>query len=166
VVTQFSDSSQKRASQNGEKKPDAKDAKPVFTVVRASDLVYTESSHEAVYQGGVTLERPALTVDARTLHAFLTADSTLEKAIADGAVKIVSTELSTAKEKRTRTGTAEHAEYYTAEQKVILTKGNPKVVDSVKGQTTGQELIWWADNDRFVVNGVAEQPARTRFKKK
>ena len=47
--------------------------------------------------------------------------STLDKAFADGAVKIVSTA-----EKRTRTGTCEHAEYYTAEQKVIMNGGDTR----------------------------------------
>lgn len=142
-------------------------AKPIFTVVRASNLTYTEASREAFYEGGVTLERPALTVDSHTLRAFLTADSSLEKAFADGAVKIVSTELSTQKEKRIRTGASEHAEYFTAEQKVRLTGGRPRVTDSAReASSEGEELIWWAGDDRVLVNGAPEQPARTTFKKK
>src|SRR6185312_17168267 len=81
-------------------------AAPIFTVVRATDLVYTEESRIAAYQGGVVLTRPALTVNSKELKAFLKpadSDSSLDKAFADGSVKIVST---SAAGKTTRTRTA------------------------------------------------------------
>ena len=71
-------------------------------------------------------------------------------------MKIVSTA-----DKRTRTGTGEHGEYYADEQKVILNGGDPLLVDSVKGQTRGKQLTWWANNDRLLVNGVENRPADT-----
>ena len=61
----------------------------------------------------MTPSRPA--GEGQELRAFLGeagADSRLEKAFADGAVEI----FSTAKD-RTRTGTGEHAEYYTADRR-------------------------------------------------
>ena len=64
-----------------------------------------------------------MTVTAKKIRAFLKdadADSSLDKAFADGTVKIVST---SQKLKRTRTGTSEHAEYYADEEKVILRRG-------------------------------------------
>src|SRR5581483_4013234 len=143
-------------------------ATPVFTVVHAPDLVYTEETRVAVYKGGVALNRPGLTVNAQELQAFLKpadSDSSLDKAFADGAVKIVSLTVS-GKEKRTRTGTAEHAEYYADEQKVILQKGQPLLVDSVKGTTTGQQLTWWANNDRLLVDGAPGKPAQSTIRKK
>ena len=90
----------------------------MLTEVQAAHLVYTEADRLTHYTGGVQLNRPGMQVTSRELRAFLGAsgaESRLEKALADGAVEI----LSTAKD-RTRTGTGEHAEYYTAEQKVIL----------------------------------------------
>ena len=77
------------------------------------------------------MNRPNLQVKAREIRAFLAdsgADSRLEKAFADGAVQIVQTLPDV-----TRTGTAEHSEYYTGEQKVILQGGDAEVADS-KGQ--------------------------------
>jgi len=137
-------------------------------VVRATDLVYTEETRLALYQGGVALTRPGLTVNSRELKAFLKpadSDSSLDKAFADGAVKIVSIDTNL-KPARTRTGTSEHAEYYADEQKVILQKGQPLLVDNVKGNATGQQLTWWANNDRLLIEGEANKPAEGTIRKK
>jgi lipopolysaccharide export system protein LptA len=166
VVSQFADKSQEN-SQDKKSKTKGPSA-PVFTVVRASDLVYTEDTRVAVYQGGVVLTRPALTVNSQELQAFLKpadSDSSLDKALADGAVKIVSTSAA-GKTTRTRTGTSEHAEYYADEQKVILQKGRPLLVDSVKGNTAAQQLTWWANNDRLVGEGGDSKPAEGTIRKK
>jgi lipopolysaccharide export system protein LptA len=166
VVSQFADKAADKNQEKGSKSKAA--AAPVFTVVRAADLVYTEETRLAAYQGGVVLTRPALTVNSRELKAFLKpadSDSSLDKAFADGAVKIVS--ISTAgKLTRTRTGTSEHAEYYADEQKVILQKGQPLLVDSAKGNTSAQQLTWWANNDRLVGEGEASKPAEGTIRKK
>jgi len=122
VVSQFSD---KSADKSDGKKADAGKpaaaAVPVFTVVRAPDLIYSDDTRLAHYQGGAAMVRPGLVVNGKELKAYLNdrdADTSLNHAFADGAVKIVSTA-----EKRTRTGTGEHGEYYAAEQKVILKGG-------------------------------------------
>ena len=105
--------------------------------------------------------RPGLTVNGKELKAFLndkSSSSTLDKAFADGEVKIVSTA-----DKRTF---GEHGEYYTTEQKVIMNGGDTLLVDSIKGQTRGKQLTWWSNNDRLLVNGVENRPADTLFRKK
>jgi lipopolysaccharide export system protein LptA len=122
----------------------------------------------AVYQGGVVLTRPSLTVNSKELQAFLKpedSDSSLDKAFADGAVKIVST-TTTVKPARTRVGTSEHAEYYADEQKVILQKGQPLLVDNVKGKANGRQITWWANNDRLLVEGETDKPAEGTIRKK
>jgi len=141
-----------------------KSAAPVLTVVHASHLVYTDRDRLAVYTGGTVLDRPGMQVKARELRSFLaeaSADSRLEKAFADGAVEIVQTAAG-----RTRTGTAEHAEYYPDEQKVILRGGQPQMADSLKGTTGGTELTYFANDDRLQVNGSADQPAKSRIRRK
>jgi lipopolysaccharide export system protein LptA len=175
VVSQFADkSSDKNQDKSGEAKGQEKSSKarapaaPVFTVVRATDLVYTEETRVAVYQGGSVLTRPGLTVNSRELQAFLKpadSDSSLDKAFADGAVKIVSI-VTTVKPARTRIGTSEHAEYYADEQKVILQKGQPLLVDNVQGDASGEQLTWWANNDRLLVDGVPSKPAKSTIRKK
>ena len=174
VVSQFADKSEDKAQEKAQEKAKDKGSKakapaaPIFTLVRASDLVYTEETRLAVYQGGVVLTRPALTVNTRELQAFLKpadSDSSLDKAFADGAVKIVSI-TNTVKPARTRIGTSEHAEYYADEQKVILQKGHPTLVDNVKGDASGEQLTWWANNDRLLVEGEAKKPAQGTIRKK
>lgn len=173
VVSQFADKSQDKNPDRPEKNP-PKGAKskgpaaPIFTVVRAADLVYTEETRVAVYQGGVVLTRPSLTVSSKELQAFLKpadSDSSLDKAFADGAVKIVSIETAI-KPTRIRTGTSEHAEYYADEQKVLLQKGEPLLVDNVRGNANGRQITWWANNDRLVVEGEPSKPAEGTIRKK
>ncbi len=146
---------QKTAAKKASKRP------PVLTVVHAQHLVYTDGNRLAVYTGGVLLNRPDMQVKCHELRAFLAdseADSRLERAFADGAVEIHQSSPG-----RQRTGTGEHGEYYTADQKVILRGGSPKMVDSKEGDTTGTELTYYADNDRLLVNG---SPAISHMKQK
>ena len=161
VVSQFADKSSSDKAADDKPKPTSA---PVFTVVRAPDLVYSDDTRLAHYQGGAAMVRPGLTVAGKELKAYLNdgdSSTSLDKAFADGAVKIVSTA-----DKRTRTGTSEHAEYYTGEQKVILNGGDPLLVDNLKGQTRGKQLTWWSNNDRLLVNGVENRPADTLLRKK
>jgi lipopolysaccharide export system protein LptA len=153
-----------------DKKPPAKKkaAAPVLTVVHAPHLVYTESNRLAVYSGGVVLDRPGLNVKAKTVQAFLAesgADSRLDKALADGAVQIVQNSRAGA-----RNGTGEHAEYYTGDQKVILKGGEPKLVErKLSGKqdvTTGDELTYFANDDRLLVNGSPAKPGQSQIQRK
>ena len=119
------------------------------------------------YTGGAVLKRPDMTVTAKQIRAYLKdadEDSSLDKAFADGTVKVVST---SEKLKRTRTGTSEHAEYYADDEKVILNGGEPLLVDSVKGQTRGKQLTWFANDDRLIVDGADRaNPAKSTIRKK
>jgi lipopolysaccharide export system protein LptA len=146
------------------KSDDKTSAAPVLTVVHAPHLVYTDENRLAVYTGGVLLTRPGLQVKGRELRAFLAesgADSRLDKALADGAVEI----LQTAPD-RTRTGTGEHAEYYTDIQKVVLRGGRPKLVDSRKGSMQGEELTYFANDGRLLGSGSPQQPVNSRIQRK
>jgi lipopolysaccharide export system protein LptA len=141
-----------------------KTANPVLTTVRAPHLVYTDRDRLASYSGGVLLTRTGLQVKSRELRAYLAesdADSRLEKAYAEGSVEIVQS----AKE-RTRTGFADHGEYYPGEQKVVLRGGQPRLLDSLKGATSGAELTYFANDDRVVASGSGDQPAKSRIQRK
>ncbi len=141
-----------------------KSATPVLTVVHAAHLVYTDKDRLAYYSGGVVLDRPGMHVESRELRAFLadnSADSRLEKAFAEGGVKIVQTGPD-----RTRTGTADHGEYYPESQKVVLRGGKPQLVDSLKGFAYGDELTYFANDDRLLINGSPDQPAKSRIRRK
>jgi len=172
VVSQFADKSagKEKDKTDAPAKPAPKQAAAaVYTVVRAPDMTYKDATRLAVYQGGAVMSRPDLNVVAREIRAFLkdsSSDSSLDKAFADGAVKIDSTSPTSNGQKRKRTGTSEHSEYYADEGKVIMQGGQPLLVDSVKGKTTGKQLTWWSNNDRLLVDGEESKPAQSTIRKK
>ena len=156
----------KEAAAGPEGAPPAKPgASPVLTVVRAPHLVYTDANRLAVYTGGALMNRSGMVVKSRELRAYLaeeSADSRLVKAFADGGVEIVQTAAD-----RKRTGKAEHCEYYTDNQKLVLRGGEPEFIDSLKGNNTrGVELTYFANDDRLLVNGSPEQPVKSRIRRK
>jgi lipopolysaccharide export system protein LptA len=138
---------------------------PIFTVVTAPDMVYTEDTRIVDYTGGVLLKRPDMTINAKQIRAFLKdsdSDSSLDKAFADGTVKIVNT---SEKLKRTRIGTSDHAEYYAGEEKVILNGGDPTLTDNTN-RTRGKQLTWFSNDDRLVVDGAVNDPVKSTIHKK
>ena len=139
-----------------ERPKDAK-SRPKYTAVTAAALVYTEQDRLAHYTGGTLFEQAGMRVKSSELRAYLAdegADSTIDRAFADGKVEI----LQRAKD-RTRKGAGEHAEYYVEQGKVILRGGNPVMEDSVKGITRGTELTYFTNDDRLQVSGAAKDPA-------
>jgi lipopolysaccharide export system protein LptA len=181
VTSQFVDKAKVDNAKNDKAKAgDGKDGKtaanskqtaPVFTVVKAPDLVYSDETRLAYYQGGVELHRlPDMTVTSRELKAYLNdadSNSSLNKAVADGAVKVVNHQTaSPGKPARTRTSTSEHMEYYADDGKVLIDGAKPLLVDSIKGKTTGEQLIWFANDDNLIVYGGESAPAQSTIRKK
>jgi lipopolysaccharide export system protein LptA len=142
-------------------------APPVFTIITAPDMVYTEDTRVVDYTGGVILNRPGMNIMAKSIRAFLKdadEDSSLDKAFADGTVKVVST---SDKLRRTRTATSNHAEYYADDGKVVLTGGAPMLVDSLKGQTrAAKQLTWFSNDDRLDSDGTNATPVTSIIHKK
>jgi lipopolysaccharide export system protein LptA len=143
----------------------------VLTVVKAPHLTYTDENRLALYTGGVDLNRPGMHVTSTELRAFLAesgSDSRLDKAFADGNVQIVNTGKG-----HTRTGTGDHSEYYTGDQKVILKALKPKTAklfDVLNGKpranSEGAELTYYANDDRLLVNGAPGIPVETKITRK
>ena len=165
VVSQFADRPQD--SKNKQKKPVS--SAPTFTVVKAPEMIYTEVDRVALYRGGTSyLTRTGLAVKGKQIRAYLnesSEESTLSRAIVDGEAEIVQVGMG-ANAKRTRTGTAEHADYYPAEEKTILSGGHPRMVDSVKGTTEGRELIYFANTEKLIVDGTEQQRTESVIKRK
>lgn len=142
----------------------AKPVAPVFTIVKSEGLIYTDTDRLAYYTGGATLTRPNLRVKSIELRSYLSeagSDNSVDRSYADGKVEILQTAPA-----RTRTGTSEHAEYYPSEDKIVLRGGAPTLVDSLKGNTHGSQLTYFAGDDRLIVNGAPEQPAQSRLRRK
>jgi lipopolysaccharide export system protein LptA len=145
-------------------KPAADPAPAIFTLVKAPHMVYTDQDRLAHYSGGVLLNRAGLQMKAADLRSWLAeegADNRLQKAFADGGVQIVQKGPI-----RTRTGSSDHAEYYTDENKIILRDGNPTMEDNVRGSARGTELTYYSDDDRLLVTGSDGKPAVSHIRKK
>jgi lipopolysaccharide export system protein LptA len=142
---------------------------PVFTIVRAPEVFYRDDTRLALYTGGVKLTRDKMTVTSKQVKAFLnpkdeknTGQSSLDHAFADGSVNI----FEVVQPGRTRTGTSEHCEYYTKEDKVVMNGGAPQMIDSYKGLTKGRQLTYFSDDDHLIVEGENKQLAYTQMKKR
>jgi lipopolysaccharide export system protein LptA len=171
VISQFQDKEKSEDSEvhdggsDGKKtKPPA--AQPIFTIVKAQHMVYTDQDRQAIYTGGANFWRPALTVKSDTLKAFLNdnksdQDSRINHAFADGKVDIVETSPG-----RQRIGNSEHAEYYADDGKIVLTGGAPQVHDTLRGDSTGEKLTYFTDDNKLMIDGTQQKQVKTHLKKK
>ena len=58
------------------------------------------------------------------------------------------------------------AEYYVDDAKVLLKGGQPQMVDSIKGMTRGQQLTYFSNSDKLLVEGAQNQPVESRILKR
>ena len=143
------------------------DAAPIFTTVYAPEMLYRDDKRISEYTGGVKLTRNKMIITSRELQAFLTPktddhkdDSSLDHALALGNVTV----FDQVGANRTRTSTSERGEYYTKDGKVVLKDGSPQMVDSYKGVTKGDQLTYFSDDDRLIVDGKTKNLAYTQMK--
>jgi len=170
VVSELVDN-QKTGDTNGKQAATAATpvSNPIYTTVKAPDLLYHDDTRVALYSGGVTLLRNKMIVTSRELRAFLTPktennkdDSSLDHAFADGELVVVDQIGPNHK----RTGSSDHGEYYSKEDKVVLTGGSPQIVDSLRGITRGSLITYYSGDDRLLVEGEDNKPAFTKLIKK
>jgi lipopolysaccharide export system protein LptA len=162
VKTQFPE----RRADTADKEPPASRG---MTVVTSSELTYHEGHRLAHYKGGVHLSQPGLQLRSEELRAFFSdpglqdeqsSGNSLEKALADGKVRIEQVSNG-----RKVEGIAGHAEYHLADERLVLTGGRPKMIDSERGTTQGSRLTYYARNDRLLVDGADSRPAVSNFRR-
>lgn len=141
-----------------------------FVVVSAAELTYLDEHRLAHYKGGVHLTQTGLQMRSAELRAYFRRPDTegeagsgnsLDKAIADGDVRITQSAAG-----RKREGFAEHAEYYLADERLVLTGGRPQMVDNEGGTTQGSRLTYYARNDSLLVDGADSRPAVSRIRQR
>lgn len=147
----------------------AKKKRNTFTIVKSQSLVYSDKTKMALYTGGTTLDRPGLNVQSEQLRAWFVKEpkagggdeTKLDRMFSDGNVRIAERS-----PERTRDGSSEHAEYYLADERVVMNGGNPVMTDSKRGATRGSEIVWYSRQDKLTVDNTGGGPAVSRIKKK
>ena len=127
-------------------------------MITAERLTYMDPERRAVYEGGVSARNGFGTLRSDQLQVFFTASGAsgsaqIERALATGKVII------TQPGRRAR---SEQAEYFAAEDKIVLSGGSPIVEDEQRGSTTGRRLTFYLGDDRIAVD--SEEGSRTLTK--
>lgn len=133
---------------------------PSPLIVRADRLEYFDAGRKARYAGNVEMDTADTRIQADRLDVYFSSgvkkgDSEVERAVAEGHVKIV---------QPMRYAMGENAVYDAETGKVVMTGGPPTVHDAEKGSMTGQRLTFYIHNDRLLVDGSASSPAVSKHR--
>ena len=131
---------------------------PSPLTIRADRLDYLDAGRKARYAGNVELSTEDTRIDSDRLDIYFTSDkkqgdSEVERAVAEGHVKIV---------QPMRYAKGENAVYDAQTGKIVMTGGPPTVYDTEKGSMTGQRLTFYIHSDRLLVEGKANSPVISR----
>jgi lipopolysaccharide export system protein LptA len=150
--------------------------KPNSWRIHAATLTYWSAEQRALLDGGVTADSSQAGIASKTLELFFAhADSQsgtpappqrngmslagaaspsgplqISRAAASGVVVV---------KQGDRKGTSDKAIYAAAEQKFVLSGGNPMIYDGPRGTTSGRQLTFFFANDTIVVD--SEEGSRT-----
>jgi lipopolysaccharide export system protein LptA len=157
-----------------------KTSRPDLWRVHAGSLTYSSGEARALLDGSITAESSQAGIVAKTLELFFSpanASAAASVGAAPGKApspagppglggalqlsRLVATGGVTVKQ-ADRRGTAERAVFTAAEQKFVLSGGNPTIYDGSRGSTTGRELTFFFANDTIIVD--SEEGTRTLTK--
>lgn len=118
--------------------------------VTSEQMTFDRDTHTFTFKEKVRVKRCSLTIDCDHLRVIRDAEgNTIKQVIATGNVRF---------QDGARHAVAERADYYEADQKLVLV-GNPRAWDSDKqNELTGDEIIVFLEEARILVKG-----ARVRF---
>ncbi len=138
----------------------AQPAQPRPVTIQSDALEYLDTGRRARYSGHVRMVSDTMVMQSDKLDVYLTpaassGGSQVDHAVADGKVKVAEPD---------RTETSDHAEYFAAAGKVVLTGGPPVLVDEARGSTTGQRLTFFIHDDRLLVDGGTQTPSVTQHR--
>jgi len=128
--------------------------------VHANYLDYFDQGRRARYHGNVRMVTEGTTMQSDRLDVYFTQGDTpesseVERAEADGHVRVT---------EPGRVGSGDHAVYFAGPGKIILTGGQPSLVDEEKGSTTGQRLTFFIHDDRLFVDGGDQSPSLSKHR--
>jgi lipopolysaccharide transport protein LptA len=122
--------------------------------IRADRVEYSDTEHKGTYRGHVELDTENSTLHADRMDVYFsgqaaTEASAVERAVGDGHVSAV---------QPGRRAAGDHAEYFAAEGKIVMTGGPPTVYDAVNGFTSGRSLTLFLHDDTILVDGGGQSP--------
>jgi lipopolysaccharide export system protein LptA len=133
-------------------------------VIHAPSLTYWDDQSKARLEGGVTATSQQGELTSKTLDAYLGPAPAGSKAEAhassDGAgtgsggrqlTRLVAQEQVVVRQ-GDRRGTAQEAVYTAADQKFVLSGGEPTIIDANSDTTTGHSLTFFVANDTILID--------------
>jgi lipopolysaccharide export system protein LptA len=128
--------------------------------VHADFLDYFDQGRRARYHGNVRMVTEGTAMQSDQLDVYFAQGDTLEsseveRAEADGHVRVT---------EPGRVGSGNHGEYFAGPGKIVLTGGQPSLVDEEKGSTTGQRLTFFIHDDRLFVDGGDQSPSLSKHR--
>jgi lipopolysaccharide export system protein LptA len=125
-------------------------------VTTAKTFTYDGKAKQGLYQEDVHLTRTETDMRSRFMRTFFEdapkqgggTETKLEHLQADGGVEIVERP-----QGHVRHGFGEHAEFYLAEERMLLTGDPAQVTDPERGTTKGPKITWLSRYDKLVVEG-------------
>jgi len=141
-------------NQKGSKGTLQQERQPV--TIQARKMVYEDSLQKVVYDTGVKMNSSMGVLNSDHLQVFLAStgnQTTVKRLLATGAVTI---------HQPNRTSFSDLAEYFRDEEKVVLTGGSPRILDSERGSTAGARLTMHLDDGSIAVEGGPENRSITR----
>jgi lipopolysaccharide export system protein LptA/lipopolysaccharide export system protein LptC len=156
-----------QSSING--KPSAVATGPGLWHVRAPSLTYWNEQNKAQLEGGVTAISEQGSIVSRLLDVYLGSTAAgarsgqdskggggqMSRAVAQGDVKVTQGDWH---------GTAEQAEYTSADQKFVLSGGQPALIDSSGNITTGRSLTFFVASDTILIDSQAGSRTLTKHR--
>ncbi len=124
---------------------------PVLWHVASEALTFWNAENRAHLDRQVILQSPDQRMRAAALDLFFTrvpataggSSAQVDRAVGTGGVVV---------EEGSRRAAAEHGVYTSADQKFVLTGGNPTIYDASEGSTSGRELTFYIADDTIIVD--------------
>ena len=130
---------------------------PLVWRVSGARLLYTDNDGRAHMTGGIRAVSTEATIRSRTLDVYLAADGQgqrrLDHAVALGNVTV---------RQGHREGFADRGDYFAADQKYVLSGGQPMLVDEENGTTTGHSLTFFQASDTILIESNTGTRTLTR----
>ena len=147
-------------------------------VIHAPSLTYWDDQSKARLEGGVTATSQQGELTSKTLDAYLGPAPTVNGAKSGASPTAASAGTSTSSAGRQltrivaqgqvvvrqgdRRGTAQEAIYTAADQKFVLSGGEPTIIDANSDTTTGHSLTFFVANDTILID--SQEGSRTLTK--